>query len=92
MLVFSFPAQPGCSLIRCDQLRAMSVLNNIPQLFLGFSYPIPNEAKNKKKKATATDPKTYESPPFSDNPIEIAMPIQQIEQAAAEHIMTFLLP
>ena len=42
--------------------------------------------------ATATDPNTLELPPFCVRPVAMAMHIQQMEQAAAEHIITFRLP
>jgi hypothetical protein len=52
------------------------------------STPIPKLAKKRKKNETATIPSLYELPPFAERPSEMAMTIQQVEHAAAEHIMT----
>lgn len=57
------------------------------------STPIPKLAKNTKKKETATIPNLYESPrPVSEMANTIAITIQQVQQAAAEHIITLRRP
>jgi len=55
------------------------------------STPIPKLAKKRKKNETATMPSLYELPPFAESPREIAMTIQHVEHAAAEHIITWNL-
>ena len=50
---------------------------------------MPKLAKKTKKNDTATMPSLYSSPPCAESPRAMAMTIQQVEQAAAETIMTF---
>jgi len=54
--------------------------------------PIPKEAKKTKKNDTATTPSLYSSPPAADRARAIDMTIQQMEHAAAEHIITVRRP